>query len=135
MFKGQWVDWNMLKNTLIFLFAKSAYSTSFPFFFELLSNQSYESMETSSIFKLIRVLKPSFAWLVAIWVRWQRHSATNLFGFFGTKRDQTELRQSFVLVLFADKLMQFDHGMSYSAYFLTMESTILYALGSVFATS
>ena len=53
----------------------------------------------------------------------------NMFGFFCTKHDATELRQLVnVLVLSTDKLIQFDHGLSLSANLLAMESNIMYAL-------
>ena len=56
-------------------------------------------------------------------------TVTNMFGFFCKKHDATELRQLvIVLVLFTDKLIQFDHGMSLSANLLAIESNIMYAL-------
>ena len=46
----------------------------------------------------------------------------NMFGFFCTKLDATELRQIvIVLVLSTDKLIQFYHGLSLSANLLAME--------------
>ena len=53
----------------------------------------------------------------------------NMFGFFCTKLDATELPQIVtVLVLSTDKLIQFDRGMSLSANLLAMESNIMHAL-------